>query len=115
MSQQAMRALMAFSWPGNVRQLENVIDRAVTMGAGRRQLDETVLPSEMQAVAAPAATPAVDLSDDGIDLPSYLGSIERDLISRALDRTGGNRNKAAELLKIKRTTLVEKLKRLRLS
>jgi two-component system response regulator PilR (NtrC family) len=115
MSQQAMRALMAFSWPGNVRQLENVIDRAVTMGAGRRQLDETVLPSEMQAVAAPAATPAVDFSDDGIDLPSYLGSIERDLISRALDRTGGNRNKAAELLKIKRTTLVEKLKRLRLS
>ncbi len=45
-------------------------------------------------------------------MPSYLAAIERDLISRALDRTHGNRNKAADLLRIKRTTLVEKLKRI---
>jgi DNA-binding NtrC family response regulator len=44
-------------------------------------------------------------------LPAYLGAIERDLIQRCLERTGGNRNRAAELLRIKRTTLVEKLKR----
>jgi DNA-binding NtrC family response regulator len=50
--------------------------------------------------------------DNGLDLPRYLASIERDLISRALDRTRGNRNKAADLLRIKRTTLVEKLKRM---
>ena len=42
----------------------------------------------------------------------YLASVERDLIHRALDRTQGNRNKAADLLRIKRTTLVEKLKRI---
>jgi DNA-binding NtrC family response regulator len=45
-------------------------------------------------------------------MPAYLSSIEKDLIARSLERTGGNRNKAAELLRIKRTTLVEKLKRL---
>jgi sigma-54 specific flagellar transcriptional regulator A len=54
----------------------------------------------------------VDFPDDGLDLPAYLFSIERDLIQRSLQRTGGNRNKAAELLRIKRTTLVEKLKRM---
>jgi DNA-binding NtrC family response regulator len=115
MSQDAMRALMAFHWPGNVRQLENVIDRAVTMGAGRRQLDASVLPPEMVASASRTATPSVDLADDGIDMPGYLSTIERELITRALDRTKGNRNKAAELLRIKRTTLVEKLKRLGMS
>ena len=115
LSQQAMRALMAFQWPGNVRQLENVIDRAVTMAGGRQLLDVAVLPPEMLADAAPEAVLTVDLSDDGMDLPGYLGTIERELISRALARTGGNRNKAAELLKIKRTTLVEKLKRLGMS
>ena len=50
--------------------------------------------------------------EEGLDLPGYLGSIEKELIQRALERTGGNRNRAAELLRIKRTTLVEKLKRL---
>ena len=60
----------------------------------------------------PAEVPFVDFGDGGLDMPAYLESIERDLIKRALARTTGNRNKAAELLRIKRTTLVEKLKRL---
>jgi sigma-54 specific flagellar transcriptional regulator A len=54
----------------------------------------------------------VEFPESGLDLPGYLASIERDLIERALDRTKGNRNKAADLLRIKRTTLVEKLKRI---
>jgi DNA-binding NtrC family response regulator len=53
----------------------------------------------------------VEFPAEGLDLPAYLSSIERDLIRQSLERTGGNRNKAAELLRIKRTTLVEKLKR----
>ena len=60
----------------------------------------------------PRQAPFVELPDEGLDLPAYLAAIERDLIQRSLDRTGGNRNRAAELLHIKRTTLVEKLKRL---
>jgi len=111
-SQVAMRALMAYHWPGNVRQLENAIERAVALGAGRREIDSADLPSEVQMIPQTAVTPIVDFPDDGLDLPAYLAAIERDLINRSLDRTGGNRNRAAELLRIKRTTLVEKLKRL---
>jgi DNA-binding NtrC family response regulator len=111
-SQAAMRALMAYGWPGNVRQLENAVERAVALGVGRNEIDNTDLPPEIQALPQTASTPFVDFPEDGLDLPAYLSSIERDLIRRSLERTGGNRNKAAELLKIKRTTLVEKLKRI---
>jgi DNA-binding NtrC family response regulator len=111
-SQGAMRVLMAYPWPGNVRQLENAIERAVTLGSGRTEIDVADLPPEIQAVPQPMSTPFVEFPDEGLDLPAYLTSIERDLIQRSLERTGGNRNRAAELLRIKRTTLVEKLKRL---
>jgi two-component system response regulator PilR (NtrC family) len=112
MSQEAMRALMAYSWPGNVRQLENAVERAVALGAGRQEIDITDMPPEVQATPQVISAPFVDFPDAGIDLPGYLASIERDLIQRALDRTRGNRNKAADLLRIKRTTLVEKLRRI---
>jgi transcriptional regulator with PAS, ATPase and Fis domain len=110
-SQDSMRALMAYGWPGNVRQLENAIERAVALSAGRQQIELTDLPVEVHVAPSSAQTPSVELPEEGLDLPAYLGAIERDLIQRALDRTGQNRNRAAELLHIKRTTLVEKLKR----
>jgi transcriptional regulator with PAS, ATPase and Fis domain len=110
-SQDSMRALMAYPWPGNVRQLENAVERAVALSAGRQQIDPSDLPSEVHLVPSSAQTPFVDLPETGLDMPAYLAAIERDLIQRSLDRTGGNRNRAAELLHIKRTTLVEKLKR----
>ena len=111
-SQGAMRVLMAFAWPGNVRQLENAIERAVTLSSGRTEIDLADLPPEIQAVPEATTAPFVEFPDEGLDMPAYLTSIEKDLIKRSLQRTGGNRNKAAELLRIKRTTLVEKLKRL---
>ena len=111
-TQGAMRALMAYHWPGNVRQLENTVERAVALSAGRTELDVADLPPEMQSTPQQITPPTVDFPDGGLDLPAYLSSIERDLIERSLQRTGGNRNKAAELLRIKRTTLVEKLKRM---
>jgi two-component system response regulator PilR (NtrC family) len=111
-SQAAMRALMAHGWPGNVRQLENAVERAVALGSGRTEVDIADLPPEIQALPQTASPPFVDFPENGLDLPAYLSSIERDLIRRSLERTGGNRNKAAELLRIKRTTLVEKLKRI---
>jgi transcriptional regulator with GAF, ATPase, and Fis domain len=112
MAQEAMRALMAYHWPGNVRQLENAVERAVALGAGRPEIQAADLPPEIQATPQAATPPFVDFPEDGLDLPHYLQTIERDLIRRALDRTAGNRNKAADLLRIKRTTLVEKLKRI---
>ena len=111
-AQEAMRRLMAYSWPGNVRQLENAIERAVAFSAGRTQLDVTDLPSEIQQAREPALSSAVALPEDGLDLDAFIAHIERELIERSLERTGGNKGRAAQLLNLKRTTLVEKLKRL---
>jgi DNA-binding NtrC family response regulator len=111
-SQSAMRALMAYHWPGNVRQLENAVERAVALCSDRREITVVDLPTEVQSVPELETFSFVDFPDEGLDMPKYLASVERDLIHRALDRTHGNRNKAADLLRIKRTTLVEKLKRI---
>ena len=111
-SQSALRALMAYDWPGNVRQLENAMERAVALCAGHQEIDVADLPPELQQAPTASTPPYVEFPDDGLDLARYLATIERDLIHRALDRTRGNRNKAADLLRIKRTTLVEKLKRM---
>jgi two-component system, NtrC family, response regulator AtoC len=111
-SQEAMRRLMAFSWPGNVRQLENAIERAVALSAGRTQMDVADLPPEVQQAHETALSTVVTLPEDGLDLDAFIADIERDLIRRSLERTGGNKGRAARLLNLKRTTLVEKLKRL---
>ncbi len=112
LSQEAMRAMMAFAWPGNVRQLENAMERAVTLGQGRKQIELADLPPEVSAIQTTAAAPYVELPEAGLDMPAYIAGIQRGLIAKALERTGGNKNQAAELLRIKRTTLVEMLKRL---
>src|SRR5476649_351466 len=112
-SQEAMRRLMAYQWPGNVRQLENAIERAVAFTAGRSQIDEGDLPTEVQqAHDAIAVTSAVTLPEEGMDLDAFVANIERELIQRSLERTCGNKGQAARLLNLKRTTLVEKLKRI---
>src|SRR4051812_21219215 len=111
-SQQAMRRLMAYQWPGNVRQLENAIERAVAFSAGRSQIDEADLPTEVQQAQDTAVASAIALPDEGMDLDAFVANIERELIHRSLERTGGNKGQAARLLNLKRTTLVEKLRRL---
>ena len=110
-SQQAVRQLMAYDWPGNVRQLENFVERAMTLGAGRPQIDVDMLPDEIRAASAVHAG-FVTLPEQGFDLDAHIAGIERDLIDQSLERSGGNKRKAAEILGLKRTTLVEKLKRL---
>jgi len=111
-SQEAMRRLMAYPWPGNVRQLENAIERAVAFSAGRSQIDVGDLPVEIQQAQESALSSVVALPEDGVDLDAFITGIERELIQRSLERTGGNKGQAAKLLNLKRTTLVEKLKRL---
>jgi DNA-binding NtrC family response regulator len=111
-SQDAMRRLMAYHWPGNVRQLENAIERAVAFSAGRTQVDAGDLPGEIQQAQEAALAAAVTLPEGGLDLAEFIGAIERDLVQRALERTSGNKGQAAKLLNLKRTTLVEKLKRI---
>jgi DNA-binding NtrC family response regulator len=111
-SQQALRALMAYSWPGNVRQLENAIERAVALSGGRSQIETADLTPEIQQASESAVSPDVTLPEDGIDFEHYVSGVERELIRRALEKTGGNKGQASRLLNLKRTTLVEKLKRL---
>ena len=111
-SQEAMRRLMAYEWPGNVRQLENAVERAIALSGGRTQIDVADLPTEIQQAEEPVMPSAVTLPEEGVDLDRFIANIERDLIQRSLERTGGNKGAAARLLGLKRTTLVEKLKRL---
>ena len=111
-AQDAQQALMAYGWPGNVRQLENTVERAFALSPGRSQIVFADLPDELRETRPPAAEEDVDIPDGGVDMERLVSDFERSLIKRALGRTGGNKRQAADLLHVKRTTLVEKLKRL---
>jgi len=110
-TQDALRLLMSYPWPGNVRELENVVERAFTLSPGRTQIDAAALPPHMRTAGADPEV-ALTLPEEGLVFDEVIARIERDLLARALERTKGNRRQAAALLGLKRTTLVEKLKRL---
>ncbi len=112
LGQDAQQALMAFPWPGNVRQLENVMERAFALSPGRAQLGLDDLPEEFRALPQAASADAIAIGDEGIPFDALVAGFERNLIGRALEHAGGNKSKAADLLRIKRTTLIERLKRL---
>ena len=107
----AWRKLLNYSWPGNVRQLENVITSAVVLSGDREYLDgdEFSLDYEMVETDAPATTGIV-IPDHGIDFTETINALERDLLQQALRRTRGNKTQAAEMLRLKRTTLAAKLR-----
>src|SRR5215216_5289808 len=81
-SQQAMRCLMSYTWPGNVRQLENAIERAVALSGGRQQIETSDLTPDIQQASQAAAAPDVNLPEGGIDFEGYINRIEHDLIRR---------------------------------
>jgi DNA-binding NtrC family response regulator len=112
LSQDAQQALMAYRWPGNVRQLENVMERTFALTPGRSQLTANDLPDEIREVAATPASREMLFPEDGLEMERMVAEFEHSLIRRALERTGGNKRQAADLLRVKRTTLIEKLKRL---
>ncbi len=112
LTQDAQQALMAYDWPGNVRQLENIMERAFALSPGRTQIGVADLPEETRQTRAPIEPSEFTLPEDGIELEQVVSGFEHMLIRRALERTGGNKRRAAELLHLKRTTLIEKLKRL---
>jgi len=115
MSQEVLRLLMSYDWPGNVRQLENVVERALAFSQGRSQIEVSDLGPEIQKLTAAAEVHDGWFPDEGLDLERYMEGLELSLIRRSLERTQGNKVQAARLLNLKRTTLIEKLKRLQRS
>jgi DNA-binding NtrC family response regulator len=120
---EVMVRLKSYAWPGNVRQLENAVERAVAMSGTRTLL----LPSDFPSVGpaprlfvAPAVlcgTTAevprtVAVSEAGLDYDATVGSIERQILEEAMRKSGGNKTAAAGMLGLKRTTLAAKLRSL---
>ena len=106
LSSQTMPLLMAYSWPGNIRELENVIERAVLLGKGR-WITPTDLPQSITSVQHPS-TSAVP--EHTLSIKKASKTLERDLIQKALELTEGNRSKAAKILEISRPILISKIK-----
>jgi len=93
----AMALLEAYDWPGNVRQLENVIERAVALEPAEEVRPES-LPPEVRRGGTPDGVPAVVLPSGGIDLERHLEDLRRRYMAEALERTGGVQTRAADLL-----------------
>jgi transcriptional regulator with GAF, ATPase, and Fis domain len=123
----AMKSLQNYSWPGNVRELENLMQRLVILHRGKRitlrELPEKYRCVDIQAdeFDSPAAggvpssavsePPEAEWSDTGLDFNGLISEFEDRLILQALSRTGGNKKEAARMLNLKRTTLIEKIKK----
>jgi DNA-binding NtrC family response regulator len=110
-----MEMLTSFDWPGNIRQLENAVERAVLLKA-EGQLSIEDFPEKLRSATArqvvqrsPWEEPL--LPEEGLDLKEAIEAFETALIRQALERVGWNKNRAAALLQMNRTTLVEKLKK----
>jgi DNA-binding NtrC family response regulator len=110
-SAEAMRVIAEAAWPGNVRQLENVVERAVALSFGKEELGREDLPREVLEENT-IEMPLLHVGGDGFSLDEVLASYEQRMLYQALEHAGWVKTRAAELLKIKRTTLIEKMKRL---
>lgn len=111
LGRRALEALELYAWPGNVRELENLMERLAALTEGNTVGYEDLPPSVCGA-GTPAGAPAADLTKRGIDLPGMVAGLERNYIIQALGLADGVKARAAALLGLNRTTLVEKMKRL---
>jgi len=102
----AASALQRYDWPGNVRELENFIERAMVMASGRT-IELADLPPHLQPKAEPVEYLA---SDENLSIKEASRKLERTLIRRALEKTGGNRTQAAKILEISHPALLYKIK-----
>jgi len=100
-SPKAMELLCNYHWPGNVRELQNVIERSAIICRGK-QIEPEHLPRELYAPQQSSSDVVVDFPDNGISLEE----LEKELILKALEKSGGNQTKAAQLLGITRSALL---------
>jgi len=112
---EVLRQLIGYSWPGNVRELENLVEMLVVMKEGG-EIGVEDLPMKIRQNNVDAVPSGhMEWSEDGIDFNAMVGQFERDMIVKALKKSAGVKNRAAKLLGLNRTTLVEKLKRLQIT
>lgn len=109
----ARAALTRHSWPGNVRELKNLMERLVVL-KGEGEIEPADLPANLRTGTPAPASAMVQLSDEGLCFNTAVGEFEKSLILQSLERTQGVKKQAAELLRLNRTTLVEKIKRYQL-
>ena len=110
LSPEVTALLHSYPWPGNVRELENFAERVVVLYSGAVLKAQDILQKFLKGPTS--VMTSVQISDEGISFKEVVSDFENELIAKALERTGGNKNKAASLLHLNRTTLVEKIKRL---
>jgi len=96
-SPEAMDGLLGYPWPGNIRELENLLERVVVLAEGT-EIMASDLPEDILHPTAPRAP--VDISDHDLSVKRHSAELEKVLIRRALERTGGNKTQAAELLEL---------------
>lgn len=112
-SRKALEALEQHSWPGNVRELENLVERLVALTEGEVIRLEDLPAAVCGQVALPGEL-SLELTESGMDMVATIARIERKLIGQALELSSGVKAQAALLLGLNRTTLVEKMKRLKM-
>jgi DNA-binding NtrC family response regulator len=111
-SHDAVKLLIAFDWPGNVRQLENAVEMAVALSGERELLDVSDFPVAGALKSGEPYLGSIDIPEEGVNFNTIISELERRLILQSLQVTRGNKKRAASLLRLKRTTFVEKLKRM---
>lgn len=109
-SEEVLDMMMSHSWPGNVRELKNMMERLVVL-KGSGEISARDLPAEIKSTHKFEPSTAIEISDEGICLNSAVTEFEKALILQSLEKTKWVKNKAAKLLHLNRTTLVEKIKR----
>ncbi len=120
LADEAYHSLISYSFPGNVRQLQNAMERAAVFSGASTEVRLEHLPEEIRNQGSLFQIQSVGnliptaIPDEGIDFTDVVSQVERSLLLQTLDKTGGNKMQAAKLLNMKRTTLVEKIKRLQI-
>jgi DNA-binding NtrC family response regulator len=111
----ALACMLHYPWPGNVRELENLIEMLVVMKEGNEITLEDLPLKIRQFKKESQSFKEFQIPEEGIDFNELVSQFEKDVLLNALSKSNGVKNRAAKLLNLNRTTLVEKLKRLNIS